>query len=50
MNLCVDESADADIIIFKDGDIVQLEILQIKLKVKIKIDNSISKGICRIIC
>ena len=36
---------DADIITVKDGDTVQLEILKIKLKVKVKIGKSIVQGL-----
>ena len=36
---------DADIITVKDGDSVQLEILKIKLKLKVRIDKSIVQGL-----
>jgi NADH-quinone oxidoreductase subunit G len=36
---------DADIICINDGDFVQLEILEVNLKVKVKIDNSIIQGL-----
>jgi NADH-quinone oxidoreductase subunit G len=36
---------DADILTIKDGDHVQLELLNTKLKVKIKIDNSLVQGL-----
>jgi len=36
---------DADILIVKDGDHVQLELLNTKLKVKIKIDKSLVQGL-----
>jgi NADH-quinone oxidoreductase subunit G len=36
---------DADILIVKDGDYVQMELINTKLKVKIKIDNSLVRGL-----
>jgi anaerobic selenocysteine-containing dehydrogenase len=36
---------DADIICINDGYFVQLEILEVNLKVKVKIDNSIIQGL-----
>ena len=41
---------DADLISLKDGDSVQLEILKVRLTLKVKIENTLQNGNGRIVC